>query len=74
MTSVNPIAYGPLSDDVLARVRDAVSAMRNLGHVLSWGAAASPPRKPEEVITQDEYTHDVIMLFEEGIYTVYDVT
>lgn len=36
--------------------------------------AATPPRRPEDVVTQDEYTHDVIMLFEDCIYTVYDVT
>jgi hypothetical protein len=71
---MNPIADGSVSDDVLARVKDAVSGMVNLGHVLSWGAAATPPRKPEDVVAQDEYTHDVVMLFEDGIYTVYDVT
>ena len=74
MTAWEPIAYGAVPDEVFARVRKAASAMTNLGHVLSWGAAASPPRKPEGIVTQDEYTHDVVMLFADGVYAVYDVT
>ncbi len=67
-------AHGHVDNAVRHQVADAVEGHGNLGHVLAWGAAASPPRKPEDVVTQDEYTHDVIMLFQSGIYVVYDVT
>lgn len=66
--------HGDVDDAVLQQVADEVASHGNLGHVLAWGAAASPPRKPEDLVTQDEYTHDVIMLFRSGIYVVYDVT
>lgn len=59
--------HGTIDGDVLDRIESAVAGHRNLGDVLSRG-------KPEDVITQDEYTHDVIMRFEDGVYLVYDVT
>lgn len=60
--------------DVLAR---EVDAHAGLNHVLAW-AAAQPkedvhPRYVAEVITQDEFTHDVIVPFRK-VFLVYDTT
>lgn len=33
-----------------------------------------PPLAIQEIITQDEYTHDVLVPFLEGRYLVYDIT
>ncbi len=58
----------------LARVTAVVSGHGTLGHVLATAAAASPPAKPVALVRQDEYTHDVVMAFEPGLFVVYDVT
>ena len=66
--------YGTVASEVVARAERMVADHKGLGDILTWGARATPPRKPEDVDTQDEYTHDVIMRFEDGVYLAYDVT
>ena len=46
---------------------------RTLEDVVAWGLADSPPRLIARVVVQDEYTHDVVMPFED-IFLVYDTT
>jgi hypothetical protein len=60
---------GPLA--ALARI---VAAQPTLMEVVRWGLAQHPPRITVGVIPQDEYTHDVIVPYEDGTYLVYDTT
>ena len=58
------------------RVRDWRGSWRpqtSLELVLNWGRAQRPPIDIESILTQDEYTHDVLIPFE-GRYLVYDTT
>ena len=60
-----------------ARFRDlqlAVADHTTLERVLEWGRTQVPPRRVEEIITQDEFTHDVLVPLDESQYLVYDVT
>jgi hypothetical protein len=45
-----------------------------LAEVLRWAAVRSPPATVLEVVTQDEYTHDVVLGWRDGLCLVYDTT
>ena len=45
-----------------------------LHDVLEWGFAQKPPRRVEEIVTQDEYTHDVLVPLDAPLYLAYDVS
>jgi hypothetical protein len=45
-----------------------------LADVLRWGREQSPPRVVVEIITQDEYTHDVVVPFEGDHFLAFDAT
>jgi len=38
------------------------------------GRSLTPPRRVDEIVTQDEFTHDVVVAIEPPFYLVYDVT
>lgn len=44
-----------------------------LRDAVAWAATLDPPRTPADIVTQDEYTHDVVIEFDRGLYLVYDV-
>lgn len=74
MSILKPLIYGTIDSEVVRLVERLVGEHKGLGDVLDWGARVIPARKPADVVTQDEYTHDVIMRYEDGVYLVYDVT
>ncbi|MBI5512155.1 MAG: hypothetical protein HY909_00215 [Deltaproteobacteria bacterium] len=57
-----------------ARLAHLLDAHHTLEDVLRWGLAQEPPRLVEDVVVQDEYTHDVVVPWEAGRYLVYDCT
>ncbi len=69
----------PLDDRVglTAEKRAELTALaarhETLEDVLRWGLLAKPPVTVAEVITQDEFTHDVVVAFRE-LWLVYDTT
>jgi hypothetical protein len=65
---------GPSDRELYDRVAPQLQSQRTLGDVLSWGRRQSPPRSVTEIITQDEYTHDVVVEFEAPYYLVFDTT
>ena len=56
--------------DVLAR---AIAAHTTLEQALDWARTLTPPRAVESVLTQDEYTHDVVIPYGSR-YLVYDTS
>ena len=67
-----------LSPDVLADIDRELSGQENLEDVMSW-ALSSPsgnfiPLVVAEVIVQDEFTHDVMVPWRDGLVLVYDTT
>ena len=70
-----PVAQaGNIDRDLFDRFVAQLRGLRTLGDVLSWGRAQSPPRSVTEIVTQDEYTHDVIVAVEPPCYLVFDTT
>ncbi len=59
---------------MLAALRGALAPMRNLGDVLTWARTLDPPVKAPAVVTQDEYTHDVLVPWRDGLTLAFDVT
>lgn len=56
-------------DDLAA----SVAGLTSLERVLHWARALTPPSGVEEIITQDEFTHDVVVPVA-GRYLVFDTT
>lgn len=61
------------SPRAVARARTAVDRLATLADVLAWGRAQSPPAAVLEIVTQDEYTHDVVLPFGDH-FLVFDAT
>jgi hypothetical protein len=59
-----------MHDELLA----LASRQRTLEEVVRWSLALTPPRLIARVVIQDEYTHDVVLPYDDGVYLVYDAT
>ena len=66
-------ALPPAEADAL---RALVAGQRTLADVLRWAATQSAPRAITEIVTQDEYTHDVVLPLDPArpLYLAYDTT
>ncbi|HTA75497.1 MAG TPA: hypothetical protein VK733_14535 [Gemmatimonadaceae bacterium] len=56
-----------LSDDTRATIAAIVAGHRTLSDVLRWGRVS-------EIVTQDEYTHDVVVPYDDRLTLVFDTT
>lgn len=66
-----------LSKSEFAKLESELAKHKTLGQVLTW-ATAKPkgdllPQIVSEVVTQDEFTHDVIVPYKD-LFLVYDTT
>jgi len=52
----------------------AIQALRTLADVLAWAPKQTPPRSVVEIVTQDEYTHDVVLEATDQPYLAFDTT
>ena len=72
------VNYANLSTDVVAQIATDLSSQENLQDVMSWALSAPQgtfiPTVVAEVIVQDEFTHDVIVPWRDGLVLVYDTT
>jgi hypothetical protein len=73
MNTTPLIDYANLDEPTRSRLAETVAAHTSLERVLKWGREQRPPLEIESILTQDEYTHDVLIPFE-GRYLVYDTT
>jgi hypothetical protein len=74
MRSVPVSAVGAVPLDLVLRVAAILADQRTLADVFQWGREQNPSRSVAAIITQDEYTHDVLMAFEGGHFLVFDAT
>jgi hypothetical protein len=63
-----------LPRDDLAAIVAGVPRFTVLGDLLAWGFRQSPRLEVLEVVVQDEYTHDVVLSWRDGLVLVYDST
>jgi hypothetical protein len=67
--------HAKLSNEAVADIAAALSGQENLRDVMSWALSAPSgtflPAVVSEVIVQDEFTHDVIVPWRDGLILVY---
>ena len=63
-----------LSREQHAALESVVGACTTLEQVLARGRELDPPLVVDEVVTQDEYTHDVLAALPDGRHLVFDTT
>lgn len=69
---VTPV--GDVAPTEIAGLRAAFNGLHTLAGVLDWLRAQIPPRRVSEIVTQDEYTHDVVVPWTERLTLVFDAT
>jgi hypothetical protein len=57
-----------------ARIEREVPRFTVLADLLSWGFRQTPRLDVVDVVVQDEYTHDVVVAWRDGLFLVYDST
>ena len=61
MRSIPVYDYAGLPPAERADLESATQQLRTLADVLTWARAQTPPWSVAEIVTQDEYTHDVVL-------------
>ena len=74
MRQVPVVSAGDVPPSTMERIRAELGERRTLGDVLAWGRAQQPQRTVTDIITQDEYTHDVLIELEPRLCLVFDAT
>lgn len=72
-----PIAVenrGEVESETFAALSAVVSGHRSIKNAVDWLSTMQPPRAPSEMVTQDEYSHDVLVPLPEALWLVYDCT
>jgi len=72
--SVLLINHARLPDATFRDLQATVAGQATLERVLEWGRTQTPARGVEEIITQDEFTHDMLVPLDNSQYLAYDVT
>jgi hypothetical protein len=57
-----------------ARIAKAVEGHSTIKHALDWLIEQSPPLVPTEMVTQDEFSHDILVGFPGELWLVYSTT
>ena len=67
-----------LSVETIAKIEALLADQQNLKDVMNWAlscpAGTFIPQVVAEVIVQDEFTHDVVVPWRDGLVLVYDTT
>lgn len=64
--------HAGLADDERRRLAALVASHRTLADVLAWARARAAAIA--DIVTQDEYTHDVVLPLDAERYLAYDTT
>jgi hypothetical protein len=65
---------GAVTPSEIAVFQSELKDQRTLGDVLDWLRAQTPPRSVTDILTQDEYTHDVVVHWSDHRYLAFDAT
>ena len=58
----------------VAALHAAVQPLPTLGDVLAWSRTGTKSRQPTGIVTQDEYTHDVVFDLDGDLWLAFDTT
>jgi hypothetical protein len=51
-----------------------VKSLGSLEQAMNWAFARTPPARLVDVVTQDEFTHDIVIRVDEGVFLNFDTT
>lgn len=74
MRTVPVSAISTIPHQLLTHAAAAFAERYTLADVLQWAREQRPPRTVAEIVTQDEYTHDVVVMFDGGHFLIFDAT
>jgi len=57
-----------------AALTTAIQGLRTIADVLGWAKNQTPLRSVADIVTQDEYTHDVVLEASGRPYLAFDTT
>lgn len=72
--SVELVDYANLDPAERRALGATLAPLGTLERVLHWGRGQSPAVAIDEILTQDEYTHDVVFRLADTRYLVFDTT
>ncbi|HJQ26155.1 MAG TPA: hypothetical protein VKA60_19720 [Blastocatellia bacterium] len=55
-----------------ADILNEVESYRTLEEVMRWALARKPPAEVAEIVTQDEFTHDIVLKAAADVFLVFD--
>jgi hypothetical protein len=58
----------------VGRIIESVVSHSSIKHALDWLAEHDPPLTVTDMVTQDEFSHDVLVSYDSGLWLVYDCT
>ena len=67
-------SIGRVPAELVRELASELAHLFTLAVVLAWARRATPPRQVEEIVTQDEYTHDVVLPCDGDHFLVFDAT
>ncbi len=70
---MQPVAPTYIESMNLDGLLNEARSLRTLEQVFRWGVTKDPAILPDDVVIQDEYTHDVLF-HQAGTYFVFDAT
>jgi hypothetical protein len=74
MREVPVRAAGDTPSGEVAHFQAQLRDQRTLGDVFTWLRHQNPARSVTEILTQDEYTHDVVVQWTDTRFLVFDAT
>ena len=74
MREVPVTVEGEIAPAMAERLQAEFRDRRTLADVLAWARAQRPPLTVSEIVTQDEYTHDVLIALDTRLCLVFDAT
>lgn len=57
-----------------AQLAQALASHRSIKHALDWLTAHTPPLTLSDMVTQDEFSHDILVEYPGGLYLAYDIS
>ena len=64
---------GSVHPDAIRELRSELATLPTLADVLAWARGRQPPMSILDIVTQDEYTHDVVVSSgSDEIYLAFD--
>lgn len=64
--------YGALTDEQVQQIEVVVSGHKTLDKIITWSATQN--YKIAAMLAQDEFSHDIVVAYENGLYLAYDAT